>query len=51
MSERNDPQENPRDAREATEGQKELEDQLEHQHDDPDAPGGHQSRKQVADEN
>ena len=50
MDERNDPPENPKDAREATEAQRELEDELEHQNDDPDAPGGHQSRKQVADE-
>ena len=50
MDERNDPPKNPKDAREATEEQRELEDELTHQNDDPDAPGGHQSRHQVADE-
>jgi hypothetical protein len=50
MDQRNDPPENPRDARKATEEQRELQDELEHQHDDPDAPGRHQTREQVADE-
>jgi hypothetical protein len=50
MDERTDPPNNPNDARESTEAQRELEDQLEHQDDDPQAPGGHQSRQQVADE-
>lgn len=50
MEHRNDPPENPQDARMATEEQRERQDELDHQHDDPDAPGGHQSRDQVADE-
>ena len=50
MDERNDPPEHPKDAREATEKQREMQQELDHQHDDPDAPGGHQSRAQVADE-
>lgn len=50
MEQRNDPRETPKDARKATEEQRELQDELEHQNDDPDAPGGHQTRNQVADE-
>jgi hypothetical protein len=40
----------PKDARKATEEQRELQDELVHQNDDPDAPGGQQSRHQIADE-
>lgn len=47
---RNDPPANPKDATEATEEQRELQDDLDHQNDDPDAPGRQQTRKQVADE-
>ena len=50
MHDRNDPPENPKDAREVTEDQRELQDEFEHSNDDPDAPGGHQTREQVADE-
>lgn len=50
MEERDDAQENPKDARKATEEQRELQEEFDHQNDDPDAPGGHQTRKQVADE-
>ncbi|MDT5097151.1 MAG: hypothetical protein QOC76_888 [Mycobacterium sp.] len=50
MDQRNDPPENPEDARKATEDQRDLQDELEHRNDDPDAPGGHQTRDQVADE-
>jgi hypothetical protein len=50
MAERKDPPEHPKDAREVTEEQRELQEQLDHRNDDPDAPGAHQSRKQVADE-
>ena len=50
MDQRNDPPEHPKDAREATQEQRELQDELDHKNDDPDAPGTHQSRKQVADE-
>ncbi|MBV9512595.1 MAG: hypothetical protein JO280_00915 [Mycobacteriaceae bacterium] len=40
----------PEDARKATEEQREMTDQLEHQGGDPDAPGLHESRHQIADE-
>lgn len=50
MEDRSDPQQNPHDARQTTAEQRELQDELEHQDDDPDAPGGHQTRNQVADE-
>ncbi|OBA83540.1 hypothetical protein A9W99_07625 [Mycobacterium sp. 1164966.3] len=40
----------PKDARRATDAQREEEEQLEHQHDDPDAPGSHQSQRQLPDE-
>ncbi len=50
MDQRNDPPAKPKDATKATEEQRELQDDLDHQNDDPDAPGGHQTRDQVADE-
>jgi hypothetical protein len=50
MDQRNDSPENPKDAREATEDQRDLQDELEHRNDDPNAPGRHQTRDQVADE-
>ncbi|HKV22576.1 MAG TPA: hypothetical protein VJR50_26365 [Mycobacterium sp.] len=50
MDQRNDSPGNPADARETTEEQRELQHELDHQDDDPDTPGGHQSRRQVADE-
>lgn len=40
----------PKDARESTEEQREVEEQLEHAGDDPDAPGAQQSADQLADE-
>jgi hypothetical protein len=40
----------PKDATETTEKQRDLQRQLDHRNDDPDAPGGHQDRHQVADE-
>jgi hypothetical protein len=40
----------PKDARKATEDQREQQDQLEHQGGDPDAPGLQQSQDDVADE-
>ncbi|MBJ7340188.1 hypothetical protein [Mycolicibacterium sp.] len=40
----------PKDATKATEEQRELQDQLEHDHGDPQAPARHQDRHQVADE-
>jgi hypothetical protein len=45
-----DPPPAPKDATQATEEQRELQDQLEHRGDDPDAPGLHQSRHNIADE-
>ena len=50
MGQPNDPPATPKDASEATDEQRELQDELDHQDDDPDAPGGHQTHKQVADE-
>jgi hypothetical protein len=40
----------PKDAREPTAEQRQMQEQLEHQDDDPDAPGLHQSRHQLPDE-
>lgn len=40
----------PKDATKATEDQRELQDQLDHQDDDPEAPGRHTDRHGVADE-
>lgn len=40
----------PEDAREVTEEQRAVEEQLEHSTDDPEAPGSQQSTDQVADE-
>ena len=40
----------PEDARKPTDEQREVERQLEHQHDDPDAPGLRQSHRNTADE-
>jgi hypothetical protein len=50
MAQQNTPRATPKDATKATEEQRELQDELDHQHDDPDAPGRHQSRNQIADE-
>ncbi len=50
MGQHNDPLATPKDATKPTQDQQELQDELDHQDDDPDAPGGHQSRKQIADE-
>jgi hypothetical protein len=46
----NDPDPEPKDARKPTEEQVEIQDQLEHQNDDPNAPGAHQSRRDLPDE-
>jgi hypothetical protein len=40
----------PKDTRKTTEEQRQVQDQLEHQDDDPDGPGLQQSRDQIADE-
>jgi hypothetical protein len=50
MEQLNNPPPTPKDATKATEEQRERQDKLDHQSDDPDAPGRHQSRDQVADE-
>ena len=50
MGQPNDPPATPKDANKATEEQRELQDEFDHKDDDPDAPGSHQTRKQVADE-
>jgi hypothetical protein len=46
----NNPPHRPKDATKATEEQQELQKKLDHQDDDPETPGQHQSRAQVADE-
>jgi hypothetical protein len=45
-----DPPGAPEDAREATEEQRKVQEELEHQDEDPDAPGLHQSRRDLPDE-
>lgn len=45
-----DPPTAPEDAREATAEQRELQEKLEHQDDDPQGPGLHQSRHDLPDE-
>jgi len=50
MAQVNDPRATPKDATKATEEQREIQSELDHQHDDPDAPGRRQSRDQIADE-
>lgn len=46
----NGPDSRPKDATQATEEQREQQDLLEHQADDPEAPGRHQTHHQVPDE-
>ncbi|HET7666581.1 MAG TPA: hypothetical protein VFK56_11050 [Mycobacterium sp.] len=50
MEPANDPPATPRDASKATDKQQDIQDKLDHQNDDPDAAGRHQTRDQVADE-
>ena len=50
MEQSKTPPPTPKDATKATAEQRELQDQLDHQDDDPDAPAHFQSRRQVADE-
>jgi hypothetical protein len=45
-----DPPAAPEDATKTTEEQRALQEQLEHQGEDPDAPGLQQSRRNIADE-
>ncbi|WP_197513657.1 hypothetical protein [Mycobacterium sp. E2462] len=40
----------PEDARKATEEQRQLQEELEHQNEDPEGPGLHQSRHDLPDE-
>lgn len=40
----------PKDAREVTEGQEEVQDEFDRQDEDPQGPGLHESHKQIADE-
>lgn len=50
MEQQNTPPPTPRDATKATAEQQELQDQLDDEKQDPQAPAGHQTRHQVADE-
>jgi hypothetical protein len=50
MEQVDNPPPTPKDATKATEEQQKLQDKLDHQNDDPEAPGRHQSRAQVAEE-
>ena len=50
MEQQNVPPATPEDATQATEEQREMQEPLDHQNDDPDAPAGHQTRHQIADE-
>ncbi|MGH3638023.1 MAG: hypothetical protein ACRDUX_03235 [Mycobacterium sp.] len=50
MEQQNIPPSTPKDATKATEEQRELQEQLDHRNDDPEAPGRHQDRHQIADE-
>ena len=50
MEQSNIPPPTPSDATKATAEQRELQEQLDHQNDDPHAPGGHETRRQIADE-
>jgi hypothetical protein len=43
-------QKEPKDATKSTEEQRQLQEQLDHRDDDPDAPGLHQSRRNLPDE-
>jgi hypothetical protein len=50
MEQQNIPPSTPKDATKATEEQRELQEELDHRDDDPEAPGRHQDRHQIADE-
>jgi hypothetical protein len=50
MEQQKTPPPTPRDATEATAEQQELQRQLDDPQRDPQAPGGHQDRHQIADE-
>ncbi len=48
--ETNDPPSTQKDATKATDDQRDIQEKLDHRNDDPHAPGGHQTKDQVADE-
>jgi hypothetical protein len=50
MNQHEGPPGTPKDARKATEEQRDRQRKLDHRDDDPEAPGRHQDRHQVADE-
>jgi hypothetical protein len=50
MKQHNKPPPIPKDATKATAEQRDMQDELDHQNEDPDAPGRHQNRHQLADE-
>ncbi|CAN5176613.1 hypothetical protein BH11ACT7_BH11ACT7_18590 [soil metagenome] len=50
MEQQNTPPPTPKDATKATAEQRELQEQLDHKDDDPDAPGQHETRHHIADE-
>jgi hypothetical protein len=50
MEEQSTPQSTPKDATEASEEQRQLQEELDHQGEDPDGPALQQTREQVADE-
>ena len=50
MEQFNNPAPTPKDATKATEEQRRLQEKLDHQSDDPDAPGRHQDGDQLAQE-
>jgi hypothetical protein len=50
VEQNNAPPPTPKDATKATEDQRELQEKLEHQDQDPDAPARSQSRHQIPDE-
>lgn len=50
MEQQKVPAPTPKDATKASDEQRELQRQLEQRGDDPDAPGAHQTRHQIADE-
>ncbi|MGO9510978.1 MAG: hypothetical protein ACLPXZ_27980 [Mycobacterium sp.] len=50
MNQPKEPLKEPQDATKSTEEQRQLQEELNHQDDDPDAPGLHQSRRNTPDE-
>jgi hypothetical protein len=50
MEQQMTPPPTPKDATKATEEQRELQEELDHRNDDPDAPGRQQDRHQLAEE-